>query len=132
MYPRGKTSLSSGCATSVTPWEQCPGMHRFPATDGERQGVDILDGSRGEDIGGRNIATLAMLMDGLRALRTEVDSMRARSSLAGVGLRRSGDHRRDHVGQPLVLIDAKTLVHDVGTRSMTCGNVGVTSEGPHD
>ena len=107
-------------------------MHRFPATSGERRGVDILDGPRGEHIGGRHAATLAVLMDRLRALRTEVGSMRARSRLAGVGLRRSGDHRRDHVGQPLVLIDAKTLVQDAGTRLMTCGNVGVTSEGPHD
>ena len=117
----------------------CPGVdHKgngenlFFASDGERRGVDMLDRPRGEHIGGRHAATLAVLMDGLRALRTEVDSMRARSSLAGVGLLRSGDHRRDHVGQPLVLIDAKTLVHDAGTRSMTCGNVGVTSEGPHD
>ena len=75
----------------------CPGVdHKgngenlFFASDGERRGVDMLDRPRGEHIGGRHAATLAVLMDGLRALRTEVDSMRARSSLAGVGLLRSG------------------------------------------
>ena len=107
-------------------------MHRFPATSGEHRGVDILDGPRGEHIGGRNAATPAVLMDGLRALRIEVGSSPARSRLAGIGPRWSGDHRRDHVGQPLVLIDAKALFQDAETRSLTCGNVGVGFEGPND
>lgn len=94
--------------------------------------ASLLDGPSGSHLGGRHTATLAMLIDRLRALRTEVGSMRARSRLAGVGLRRSGDRLRDHVGQPLVLIDPKTLVHDVVTRSLTCGTVGDTSEGLHD
>ena len=91
------------------------GKRAIASTGSPRRMADGGRRTAGRASGCRQAATLAMLMDRLQTLRTEVGSIRARSRLAGVGLRRNGDHLRNHVGQPLVLIDAKTLVHDVAT-----------------
>ena len=42
----------------------------------------------------------------------------------------SENQLRDHVREPLILIDAKTLLFDVGTQSTPCEKVGMTSEEP--
>ena len=107
--------------------EQRTGLHRFPATDGERRGVDILDGPRGEHVGGRNAATLAMLTDRLQSFRIEVFSMRAPSLSPGSAYDGAAIMSENRL---LVLIDAKTPVRHVGARSATCGKV--VSEKPRD